>query len=119
SCVNYGCDHICVTEKVGVSCVCKDGYNLNHDMKTCSVNNEYFHRGLVFSNDSSICIVDIRVLTHFSYVPKCVLKINGTRYMVLDTDQRQIIIANETAIYCAMVDILELHQLTKPTGTIS
>ncbi|KAL3871005.1 hypothetical protein ACJMK2_039030, partial [Sinanodonta woodiana] len=119
SCVNYGCDHICVTEKDGASCVCKDGYNLNHDMKTCSVNNEYFHRGLVFSNDSSICIVDIRVLTHFSYVPKCVLKINGTRYMVLDTDQRQIIIANDTSIYWAMVDILELHQLTKPTGIIS
>ncbi|KAL3871007.1 hypothetical protein ACJMK2_039032, partial [Sinanodonta woodiana] len=119
SCVNYGCDHMCITEKGGVSCVCKDGYILSQDMKTCSVNNEYFHRGLVFSNDSSICIVDIRVLTHFSYVPKCVLKINGTRYMVMDTDERQMIIANDTAIYWTMIDNLDFHELTQPSGTIS
>ncbi|KAK3611820.1 hypothetical protein CHS0354_040492 [Potamilus streckersoni] len=35
-CVNYGCEHICVTEKGGASCVCRDGYILNQDMKTCS-----------------------------------------------------------------------------------
>ncbi|KAK3611819.1 hypothetical protein CHS0354_040490 [Potamilus streckersoni] len=118
-CVNYGCDHICLTEKSGASCVCRDGYILNQDMKTCSVSNKYFHRGLVFSNDSSICIVDIRVLTKFAYSPTCVLNTNGTKYMVMDTDQRQIIIANDTSIYWAMVDNLELHVLTKQSGAIS
>ncbi|KAL3871182.1 hypothetical protein ACJMK2_039198, partial [Sinanodonta woodiana] len=70
-------------------------------------------------NDSSICIVDIQVLTTFTHNPKCVLNTNGTRYMVMDTDDRQMIIANDTAIYWTMMDKFELHQLTKPTGTIS
>ncbi|KAL3871189.1 hypothetical protein ACJMK2_039205, partial [Sinanodonta woodiana] len=118
-CVNYGCEHICVTEKGDASCLCRDGYTLNQDLKTCAVNNEYFHRGLVFSNDSSICVVDIQVLTTFTHDPKCVLNTNGTRYMVMDTDDRQMIIANDTAIYWTMIDKLELHELTKPTGTIS
>ncbi|KAK3591058.1 hypothetical protein CHS0354_026072 [Potamilus streckersoni] len=118
-CINYGCEHICVTEKDGATCLCRDGYILNQDKKTCSVNDEYFHRGLVFSNKSSICIVDIRILTHFSFYPRCVLKTNGTKYMVLDTDQRQIIIANDTSIYFAKIDNLELHQLTEPYGFVS
>ncbi|KAL3862074.1 hypothetical protein ACJMK2_008069 [Sinanodonta woodiana] len=118
-CINYGCQHICVTEKNGATCLCKDGYILNPDNKTCTMNDEYFHRGLVFSNRSSICIVGIQILTHFSFDPRCVLKTNGTKYMALDTDQRRIIIANDTSIYFARIDILELHQLTVPYGLIS
>ncbi|KAL3851779.1 hypothetical protein ACJMK2_015488 [Sinanodonta woodiana] len=118
-CHNYGCEHICVTDKDGAICLCKEGYTLNKDMKTCSVNNQYFHRGLVFSNKSSICIVDIRVVTDFSYDPNCVLKTSGTKYMVLDTDQRQVIFANDTAIYSARINNLDLHQLTEQSGKIS
>ncbi|KAK3581661.1 hypothetical protein CHS0354_028861, partial [Potamilus streckersoni] len=118
-CVNYGCEHICVTEKDGATCLCKEGYKLNQDTKTCSLNSEYFHRGLVFSNSSSICIVDIRVVTHFSYEPKCILEQDGTKYMILDTDDRQIIIANNTAIYLANVDNPVMHQLTEQSGMIS
>ncbi|KAK3600737.1 hypothetical protein CHS0354_017025 [Potamilus streckersoni] len=118
-CVNYGCEHICVTEKDGATCLCKDGYSLSHDMKSCALNTEYFHRGLIFSNKSSICIVDIRVLTDFVFDPKCILKTNGTKNIILDTDQRQIIFANDTAIYFAMVDTSESHRLTELSGIIS
>ncbi|KAK3600731.1 hypothetical protein CHS0354_017017 [Potamilus streckersoni] len=118
-CINHGCEQICVTEKDGGTCLCKDGYTLNQDMKTCSLNNEYFHRGLMYSNATSICIVDIRIVTDFVFSPKCVLKSNGTKFMVLDTDQRQIILANNTAIYAASVDNPSLHQLTKQSGEIS
>ncbi|KAK3605314.1 hypothetical protein CHS0354_003961 [Potamilus streckersoni] len=118
-CVNHGCEQICVTEKDGATCLCKDGYILNQDMKTCSLNNEYFHRGLVYSNESSICIVDIRILTDFIFSPICVLNTNGTKYMIFDTDQRQIILANYTGIYVASVDNPSLHILTKQSGIIS
>ncbi|KAL3851599.1 hypothetical protein ACJMK2_015336 [Sinanodonta woodiana] len=118
-CVNYGCEHICVTEKDGATCLCKEGYRLNQDMKTCSSSNEYLHRGLMFSNKSSVCVVDVRVITHFSYKPKCILGSNGTKYMILDTDERRIILANDTAIYWTNVDNPELHHLTEPSGTIS
>ncbi|KAL3890977.1 hypothetical protein ACJMK2_003243 [Sinanodonta woodiana] len=118
-CVSYDCEHICVTKRGGAICLCKDGYTLNKDMKTCSLSSEFFHRGLMFSNKSSICIVDIRVVTHFSYNPNCVLKINNTLYMVLDTDDRQIFIANNTAIYSASVDNLQLSRMIELSGTIS
>ncbi|KAK3581660.1 hypothetical protein CHS0354_028859 [Potamilus streckersoni] len=118
-CANYGCEHICVTEKDGATCLCKEGYRLNQDTRTCSLNSEYFHRGLMFSNRSSICIVDIRVVTHFSYEPKCILEQYGTKYMILDTDERQIIIANNTAIYFANVDNPVMHRLAEQSGMIS
>ncbi|KAK3600738.1 hypothetical protein CHS0354_017026 [Potamilus streckersoni] len=118
-CVNYGCEQICVTEKDGVACLCKDGYALNQDMKTCSLTTELFHRGLMFSNESSICILDIRVVTDIVFDPKCILKTNGTKYMILDTDQRQLIIAKDTSIYMAMVDYPYLQRLTETSGTIS
>ncbi|KAL3890986.1 hypothetical protein ACJMK2_003252, partial [Sinanodonta woodiana] len=118
-CVSYGCEHICVTKVGSATCLCKDGYILNQDMKTCSLSSEFFHRGLVFSNKSSICIVDIRAMTHFSYDPKCVLKINNTKYMALDTDDRYIFLANNTAIYSARVDDFHLHRMTELSGTIS
>ncbi|KAL3890981.1 hypothetical protein ACJMK2_003247, partial [Sinanodonta woodiana] len=118
-CINYGCEHICVTEKDGASCLCKEGYIINQDKRTCSLNNEYFHRGLMYSNGSNICIVDIRIVTYFIFNPNCVLKINGTRYMVLDTDQRQIFIANNTAIYASKVDNPDIDRLTTQSGNIS
>ncbi|KAL3891041.1 hypothetical protein ACJMK2_003304 [Sinanodonta woodiana] len=118
-CVSYGCDHICVTKKDGATCLCKDGYTLNQDMRTCSLSSDFFHRGLMFSNKSSICIVDIRVVTHFSYNPNCVLKINNTLYMVLDTDDREIILANNTGVYSARVDDFQLRLMTELSGTIS
>ncbi|KAL3890979.1 hypothetical protein ACJMK2_003245 [Sinanodonta woodiana] len=118
-CVSYGCEHICVTKKDGATCLCKDGYTLNQDMRTCSLSSEFFHRGLMFSNKSSICIVDIRVVTHFSYNPNCVLKINNTLYIVLDTDDRQIFLANNTAIYSANVDDPQLSRMIELSGTIS
>ncbi|KAL3851784.1 hypothetical protein ACJMK2_015493 [Sinanodonta woodiana] len=118
-CVNYGCEHICVTEKDGATCLCKEGYRLNLDMKTCSSNNEYLHRGLMFTNTSSLCVVDIRIITHFSYEPKCILDSNGIKYMIMDTDERRIILANDTAIYWTNVDNPELHRLTEPSGMIS
>ncbi|KAL3891079.1 hypothetical protein ACJMK2_003342 [Sinanodonta woodiana] len=118
-CVSYGCDHICVTKKDGATCLCKDGYTLNQDMRTCSLSSEFFHRGLMFSNKSSICIVDIRVVTHFSYNPNCVLKIINTLYMVLDTDDREIILANNTGVYSARVDDFQLRLMTELSGTIS
>ena len=73
----------------------------------------------MYSNESSICIVDIRIVTSFIFNPNCVLKINGTRYMVLDTDQRQIFIANNTAIYAAKVDNPVLQRLTTHSGNMS
>ncbi|KAL3891004.1 hypothetical protein ACJMK2_003269 [Sinanodonta woodiana] len=118
-CVSYGCEHICVTDIDSATCLCKDGYTLNQDMKTCSLKSEFFHRGLMFSNESSICIVDIRIVTHFSFNPNCVLKTNNTKYMVLDTDDRQIFLANRTAIYFASVDDPQLHLLAELSGTIS
>ncbi|KAK3600729.1 hypothetical protein CHS0354_017015 [Potamilus streckersoni] len=117
-CESYGCEHICVTEKDGASCLCKDGYTLNQDMKTCSLNTESFHLGLVFSNETSVCTLDIRFLTDFSFPPVCVLKTDGTKYMIMDTDDRQMILADDTAIYWAKVDNPELQMLSKLPGTI-
>ncbi|KAK3600736.1 hypothetical protein CHS0354_017024 [Potamilus streckersoni] len=36
NCSRFGCAQICVTEKDGASCLCKDGYSINQDKKTCS-----------------------------------------------------------------------------------
>ncbi|KAL3891052.1 hypothetical protein ACJMK2_003315 [Sinanodonta woodiana] len=118
-CQDYGCAHICLTELDGATCICKDGYHLNEDNKTCSLISAYFHRALVFSNDSSICILDITVLADFLFDPVCVLQTTGTKYIAMDTDQRHMFIANDTAIYWTSVDNFELQLLTKLSGSIS
>ncbi|KAL3891054.1 hypothetical protein ACJMK2_003317, partial [Sinanodonta woodiana] len=118
-CQNYGCAHICLTELDGATCICKDGYHLNEDNKTCSFTSAYFHRALVFSNASRICILDITVLADFVFDPVCVLETTGTKYMAMDTDQRNMFIANDTAIYWTSVDNPKLQLLTEISGSIS
>ncbi|KAL3891051.1 hypothetical protein ACJMK2_003314 [Sinanodonta woodiana] len=118
-CQDCGCEQICLTELGGATCICKDGYHLNEDNKTCSLIGTYFHRALVFSNASNICILDITVLADFVFDPVCVLQTTGTKYMVFDTDQRNIFIANDTAIYWTNVDNPKLQLLTEISGSIS
>ncbi|KAL3891055.1 hypothetical protein ACJMK2_003318, partial [Sinanodonta woodiana] len=118
-CQDYGCAHICLMELGGATCICKDGYNLNEDNKTCSLISTYFHRALVFSNASSICILDITVLADFVFDPVCVLETTGTKYMAMDTDQRNVFIANDTAIYWTSVDNRNLQLLAQLSGSIS
>ncbi|KAK3600734.1 hypothetical protein CHS0354_017022 [Potamilus streckersoni] len=118
-CKNHGCEQICVTEKDGASCLCKDGYKLNKDGKSCSLNHELFHRGLVYSNKSSICIVDIRIITGSVFNPKCVLKANGTKFIAIDTEQRLIFLENEIGILFGMVDNPVLHVIMPLDGKVT
>ncbi|KAL3890991.1 hypothetical protein ACJMK2_003257 [Sinanodonta woodiana] len=119
ACISLGCEHICVAEKDVATCLCKDGYTLNEDAKTCSLRTQHFHRGLVFSNDSSICIADIRVVTDVSFDATCFMNVQGTTHMVLDTDQRRVILVIGTSIFWASVDTPKLNLLTDTRKQIS
>ncbi|KAL3891007.1 hypothetical protein ACJMK2_003272 [Sinanodonta woodiana] len=119
NCMEKGCEHMCVVEKDVAICLCKDGYSLNEDNTTCSLRSEFLHRALMFTNATNICTADIRVLTDFSYSPMCITDFNDTKHMILDTDERNMILATTNDVYWASVDSPEMHHLTHTNGTIS
>lgn len=37
-CLTLHCNHICINTRAGPTCVCSDGFELNHDGKSCTGN---------------------------------------------------------------------------------
>ncbi|KAK3581778.1 hypothetical protein CHS0354_017217 [Potamilus streckersoni] len=118
-CGRLQCSHICVSQKDGAMCMCKERFVLNADGKTCS-DSGLLHRGLVVSNSTSICIVDIHAISAGGQrFADCILHTTEITYFELDTNQREIIFANSSGVYYTSVDRFLIKQLFQNSGTIS
>ncbi|KAL5020073.1 hypothetical protein ScPMuIL_002965 [Solemya velum] len=61
-CAGFGCDHICVKTPSGPECLCKNGYNLQSDKKSCQEDTGTWKQEVVFGIGRKICIANIRLL---------------------------------------------------------
>ncbi|KAH3846811.1 hypothetical protein DPMN_089118 [Dreissena polymorpha] len=66
-CLTLNCTHMCITTKTGAECVCAEGFIYNQSTKSCDENSKMYHRAMVLANDTSICLVDIRVAADTVY----------------------------------------------------
>ncbi|KAL5019465.1 hypothetical protein ScPMuIL_002357 [Solemya velum] len=77
-CAGFGCDHICVKTPSGPQCLCKNGYNLQSDKKSCQEDTGTWKQEVVFGIGSQICIANIRLLASSdSWVYNCPISVNS------------------------------------------
>ncbi|XP_052218870.1 low-density lipoprotein receptor-related protein 5-like isoform X2 [Dreissena polymorpha] len=58
-CSNIPCESICVSETTGPECLCREGFTLNADGRTCSETTGLLHRALVWATATTVCAADI------------------------------------------------------------
>ncbi|KAL3859103.1 hypothetical protein ACJMK2_009336 [Sinanodonta woodiana] len=114
------CSDICVELPAGHRCLCREGYLYNESSNQCQENLGIFHRGILISNATSICLLDIRILaTHQSYPLQCFLDASNVTFMAMKMAQRQIFFTNSSGIYYTKVDSSHIIQLMPSTNNIS
>ncbi|KAK3604529.1 hypothetical protein CHS0354_000351 [Potamilus streckersoni] len=118
-CKTLQCSHICVSRKDGALCICKEGFILNPDRKTCSEDAKRFQRGLIVSNATSFCIADIHAISVRGYNYTCYLNAIQISHFELDTAKRELIFANSSGLYFTSVDRFSVKHLLTVTGRIS
>ncbi|XP_045191660.2 prolow-density lipoprotein receptor-related protein 1-like [Mercenaria mercenaria] len=70
ACADKKCEHLCLTTKTGAECVCSEGYHLNSTGK-CQASYDDYHKAIVASNATHICLVDLRTFAHMNYDVVC------------------------------------------------
>lgn len=76
TCANKGCDHICTNTPKGAKCLCKEGYELDSDGKTCKGKitwvsfwgscHKIFHKKTQICNSSPCLIIFKQSKIHIS-----------------------------------------------------
>ncbi|XP_069122245.1 low-density lipoprotein receptor-related protein 4-like [Argopecten irradians] len=87
-CQNKGCQHLCAangTREQEHVCLCKEGYTLNSDGKTCTEDHYLHAAGVLISNGTHICMSEVRVMSGGSLNPICIAD-NFTNVLHLAAD---------------------------------
>ncbi|KAK3604531.1 hypothetical protein CHS0354_000353 [Potamilus streckersoni] len=113
------CSQICISKKAGAMCMCKEGFILSPDGKNCSEDSGPFHRGLVVSNSTSLCIADIHAISTSGFNLTCFLLVAGITHFELDTIRREIIFANNSGLYYTSFDQFTVQNLIAVSGNVS
>ncbi|KAK3087117.1 hypothetical protein FSP39_001901 [Pinctada imbricata] len=87
-CGTLQCEHMCANTPSGAKCICKSGFKLAGNQKDCEADNHLYPKGLFISNETSICMLDIRVITSLSHAPKCIKTgLGSVRHLAVATDE--------------------------------
>ncbi|XP_053401558.1 low-density lipoprotein receptor-related protein 6-like [Mercenaria mercenaria] len=71
-CKTAGCKDICVNEPTKATCLCREGFILDTDGKSCKEQEGQHQRAVVINTGKSLCLLDIRVLSdQHDYAPAC------------------------------------------------
>nr|XP_022326452.1 low-density lipoprotein receptor-related protein 4-like isoform X2 [Crassostrea virginica] len=58
-CSTMACDHLCVNAKSGPRCLCAEGFQLTADGKTCTDKSQFYERGFIVHNLSTIAMHEV------------------------------------------------------------
>ncbi|KAK3087802.1 hypothetical protein FSP39_010804 [Pinctada imbricata] len=95
ACETSGCSHFCVNTPTGSQCLCKEGYELSTDNKTCEIRHNLFGKGLIIGNGTDLCMLDVRVITSHMSETRCFytwksnithLAVDAHKHLVFFTD---------------------------------
>ncbi|XP_060064287.1 prolow-density lipoprotein receptor-related protein 1-like [Ylistrum balloti] len=74
-CAVKTCQHFCVPTPAGATCVCKNGYTLQGDGVSCTVDHDVPLKGLLVGNNTHICVIDILgLVTYPLKSPTCFIE---------------------------------------------
>ncbi|XP_052273216.1 low-density lipoprotein receptor-related protein 2-like [Dreissena polymorpha] len=139
-CLDLNCTHMCITTSTGGECACAEGFVFNKSTNSCDENSKVSHRAMILTDDTSICLTDIRVAADTSYdcvpifylnsssFPNNILPPNASRstiaYMDVNMKKRVLYIADSIGhIFRRPVDLpkedIALDLLTTASGSIT
>ncbi|XP_052231757.1 low-density lipoprotein receptor-related protein 4-like [Dreissena polymorpha] len=103
-CSNNPCESICVSETTGLVCLCREGFTLNADGRTCSETTGSLHRALVWATLTTICAADVRgIHDEVKYISKnktCFPNVGTSiNWLTVDSHDRVVIFADGSDIY--------------------
>ncbi|XP_062572042.1 low-density lipoprotein receptor-related protein 4-like [Saccostrea cucullata] len=106
-CEEKGCEFICIGPKDDVAkCLCPDGLKLTENGINCTQNTMVHQKSLLLSNTSSICFVDVLVLTGMPAEVNCVLHWNKSiSHYAVDTRNNKIYFEDSDNKKLLMFDI--------------
>ncbi|XP_053381660.1 low-density lipoprotein receptor-related protein 4-like [Mercenaria mercenaria] len=123
SCKSSACSDLCVNGNEGPKCLCTEGYSLTADELTCVEDLGKFHRALMWSNRSAICMTDIRSLTSNGHTDSASCFFSGgtdISHFDIDMIERKVIFADGTDIFSANIGQNPVKQrLLSATGEIT
>ncbi|XP_052771268.1 low-density lipoprotein receptor-related protein 4-like isoform X2 [Mya arenaria] len=110
-CAGNLCSDICVSGPGGYDCLCREGF-LFQDGE-CVEDVGPFHRGLVWSTPTAICVADIRgIIDHVRYIgfnKTCKYGVGtAISYVVVDSHGRKIIYADINSVKAMNVDDMSI-----------
>ncbi|XP_033728472.1 low-density lipoprotein receptor-related protein 4-like [Pecten maximus] len=113
-CKDKGCQHICAANGTnGHVCLCKEGYTLNSDNKTCTEDHYLHPAGVLFSNGTHICMSEVRIMSGGNLAPICITA-NFTNVLHLAADAR-----TNTVFYYDKADgDITAHDIITGTTTV-
>ncbi|XP_060074729.1 low-density lipoprotein receptor-related protein 2-like [Ylistrum balloti] len=72
-CKDHQCEHICTANGTSThACLCKEGYTLNNDNKTCTEKHYLHPAGVLISNGTDICMSEVRSVSGGTLSPICI-----------------------------------------------
>ncbi|KAJ8301052.1 hypothetical protein KUTeg_022571 [Tegillarca granosa] len=82
------CQHFCINTPTAARCVCKEGYQLNRDGVNCTAGHILSKKGILFTNGSNLCVLDIVAINSNKSRPNCVVnKLGYIHYLQADSNK--------------------------------
>ncbi|WAR22304.1 LRP4-like protein [Mya arenaria] len=110
-CASNPCSDICVSGPAGYNCLCREGFLLQ--VGVCVEDAGPFHRGLVWSTLTDICVADIRSINdHDRYIganKTCKYGVGtAISYVVVDSHGRKIIYIDAYTVKAISIDDMSI-----------
>ncbi|XP_021367233.1 low-density lipoprotein receptor-related protein 2-like [Mizuhopecten yessoensis] len=85
-CKDKGCEHICVSNGTSThACLCKEGFTLNSDSRTCTEEHYLHASGVLVSNGTHICMSEMRSMSGGTLDPICIrANFSDVRHLAAD-----------------------------------
>ncbi|XP_060071921.1 low-density lipoprotein receptor-related protein 4-like [Ylistrum balloti] len=120
-CLTLGCEHFCVNLQSIGKCLCKEGYTLNTDGIHCTENHPLYHKAIVVSSTTKICMLSFRTATNHSDPLRCVSNlVQGGQFLTVDASNKLIFYVDTTSNFIKEYNLItdKIRQIT-PAETVS
>ncbi|OWF37416.1 Low-density lipoprotein receptor-related protein 4 [Mizuhopecten yessoensis] len=121
SCPTLGCEHFCVNFQPDGKCMCKEGYTLDTDDRHCTEIHSLYHKGIVVSNATHICMLSVRTVTGHGDPLRCAGNaVQGCKHLAVDAGNTLIYYVDTTSNYIREYN-LATHTIRQiiPVTTVS
>ncbi|XP_021340741.1 low-density lipoprotein receptor-related protein 4-like isoform X1 [Mizuhopecten yessoensis] len=96
-CAPKSCQHFCAPTPAGATCLCKNGYTLQGDEKSCIADHDLPVKGLLLGNSTHVCVIDFLNLESLPFkAPTCFIdNLQDTIFLSVDVTSMDLFFADK------------------------